>query len=771
MKYSDIFVHVGGAVDKRMRACRVSGWDFMNTVLKNHRLRLEFSGCGALVSLNYAGEEFIATNSPREIFTLALRRRDDGKSVEVSSLDFTKVQPVLEEVAEGALLRISFRGCRRFEQLEAEVGIRLRRESDFSSWNMTVHCLPEQLYCDYLLFPQFELRNTMVGNGGDGEFFWPGMEGTVFREFKTRQRCGGFASSLLSYPLTGIGPYYPGPVPMQFQAYTTGNGSLYFGCHDLSHAPKGIDVTEGVTGNIHPWWQFFPGGAETEHFNTPGEFVLGGFQGDWQDACIIYRNWMECHDRTLPLKTIDNSDIPGWLKDSPVLLIYPVKGSGFDTGSLEGNEYFPYNNGLEVCRFYHQEWQTPVMALLMHWEGTAPWAPPYVWPPYGGEELLRDFGRRLHEQGDLLGVYCSGTAWTSTSSIDPSYSREKEFAEKHLEHEMCVGPEGEMYAKVCNGPPGQGQRIGYDCCVARPWTVDTVVEEIRKCVTGSGIDYLQYFDQNQGCSAPLCYARDHHHPGSPGPWLTEAMISLLDRVRGVIDTAAPGVVIGCENAAAQPYIRNLQLNDLRYHLSWLYSTPVPAYSMVFHEYINNFTGNGVGMAGWLDRRRSPWFILHRLAYSFINGEILSVVLKDRKEVHWSWVCSWNDAAPEQLPIRRLIANMCAWRRHRAGEFLIFGRMEKNVVVNSRKRMLYFTNEHAPQELDIVLSSRWSFRGREAVIVINPSDAEERASVVFAARRSGVCYTHPEHDAESRPFDGSEIVLNLEPYQIVMLEMS
>ncbi len=742
----------------------------MTTILENDALSFGFSSAASLVSLKYAGREFLASDSLPELFTLFLRRRGGGKAQPVRSTDFADIRVLLEEDGGVRGLVLLFRACRDVPGLEARARIRLDGATAFSRWSLDVCRLPASLYCDSFLFPQMELANTLRGVGGDGGFFWPGMEGTVFHELETRQRSGGFASALLEYPLNGVGPYYPGPVPMQFEAYTTGHGSLYFGCHDTSHAPKGIDVAPGASGNIRPVWQFFPG-ATGGAFSSPGEFVLGGFEGDWQDACVIYRDWMERHDRTLPPKTIHNPDLPAWVKDSPVLLAYPVKGSGLDLGSLEGNAYFPYDNGLEVCRRYHRLWDTSVMALLMHWEGTAPWAPPYVWPPYGGERMLSDFARRLHEQGDLLGVYCSGTAWTNTSSIDPSYSREQEFAERHLEREMCVGPEGEMYAKVCNGPPGQGQRIGFDSCVARPWTVRTVTEEIRKCVSDSGIDYLQYFDQNQGGSAPLCYAEGHGHPCAPGPWLTEAMSALLDQAAGALDGVSPRPVIGCENAAAHPYIRNLQLNDLRNHLTWLYSVPVPAYSMVFHEYINNFTGNGVCLASWIDRARSPWFLLHRLAYSFVSGEMLSVVLKDGGAIHWSWVCRWDEEPPEQPPLQRLIGAMTAWRRHRARDFLVFGRMEKNVGVACRSRTLFFTVGRAPVELPVVLASRWRFQGREAVVLVNAGDRGEDVLVSFDEPRVGVCRRDPERDGEDETFRGREVALSLAPCQIVMLELS
>lgn len=98
----------------------------------------------------------------------------------------------------------------------------------------------------------------------------------------------------------------------------------------------------------------------------------------------------------------------------------------------------------------------------------------------------------------------------------------------------------------------------------------------------------------------------------------------------------------------------------------------PAYSMLFHEYINNFTGNGVCLAGWFDRRKSPQFLQFRMAYSFISGEVLSVTLKKHGEIHWSWVCDWEEDGPDQEILQELIGNLNDMRRGAAMIFWFSG---------------------------------------------------------------------------------------------------
>jgi hypothetical protein len=153
------------------------------------------------------------------------------------------------------------------------------------------------------------------------------------------------------------------------------------------------------------------------------------------------------------------------------------------------------------------------MVLLMHWEGTAPWAPPYVWPPYGGEEELKNFVETMHANGDRVGLYASGIGWTQQSMTDTSYTLYERFEKENVGAEICIGPRDEKFSRVCNGL--KGQRIGYDLCPGREFTARTISNEIRQAAA-AGVDYLQFFDQNQGCASPLCYAKNHGHPELPG---------------------------------------------------------------------------------------------------------------------------------------------------------------------------------------------------------------------------------------------------------------
>ena len=93
------------------------------------------------------------------------------------------------------------------------------------------------------------------------------------------------------------------------------------------------------------------------------------------------------------------------------------------------------------------------MALPMHWEGTAPWAPPYVWPPFGGEEAFKRFIDKLHEKGNLAGVYCSGIGWTTQSVLVPSYQTKELYEQEHMDEVMCQTPTGDIVQSHIIGYP------------------------------------------------------------------------------------------------------------------------------------------------------------------------------------------------------------------------------------------------------------------------------------------------------------------------------
>lgn len=703
---------------------------------------IDFNSEGGISSLQYGGEEFAAPESGSGLF--AFQMRDfTGNPLRLDRTDFQ----IVEQERKDGFFILQFSGCVKYPGTAVKVSATVKAAE--IRWRIEVLPGTADFQIEWIDFPRLRLRRFP-----DGKFLLPFAEGTLIDSLAERERTADFRCEYAEYPMTGISGFYPGPVAMQFEAYYNGTAGLYFGCCDSTHSPKSIDVMTDGSDALRLLLQHFTGGKSAIGYDV----VTAGFHGDWQSAAEIYRNWMETEDSYLPEK--QDMQMSSWLADSPVLLIYPVKGSGLDTGGVTPNEYFPYCNALDVVARYHERWNSRIMALLMHWEGTAPWAPPYAWPPYGGEAELALFIDKMHKNNDLVGLYGSGIAWTQKSMIDPRYDRREQFNAQQIDKEICSGPRGETFSRVCNG--NRGQRIGYDLCPAQEFTSKTVTAEIS-AANRLGIDYFQYFDQNQGGAAPLCYSREHHHPALPGAWLTESMRELFKKA----EKAASSMVIGCENAAAEPYLESCRLNDLRNHLAWgTGGVPVPLYPFLFHEYTFGFSGNGVCLSNWVDLERTPFFLQWELAWNFANGNILSVVLKDGGKIHWHWALPWSVKEPAQQPLVKLIGNLTAWRRGRAAKYLVAGRMEKAPQLSCGTRTVYLRNR-PPVQLPSVEAVAWSKNGKQAILLVNYDTEVEPCRIDFGRTRVGNIFSRED----KYHFESASELLQIPPLNALLLEFT
>ena len=489
--------------------------------------------------------------------------------------------------------------------------------------------------------------------------FWDGCEVTDYRKRRERYRPAGYAPRYVE----AMSSLYPGFCQMQFLAAYKGGRGVYFSAVDDRHTPKGVDWEILDDATVRLSLQTFCGDLTDGAWRPAFHYSLRPYSGGWMEACEIYRSWV----RTLPGFERPPAR-PKWMYDSPVNLIYPVRGDGLDNRprDMGPNRYFPYMNAMPAVEKYGRLLDSKIMALLMHWEGTAPWAPPYVWPPLGGEAELAKFRDALHARGDLLGVYCSGTAWTQISCIFPRYSLEQRFEDEHLGRHMMRGPKGEITAAICNHID-YAQRLGYDMCLAEAWSVRTVEEEVGK-MARFGIDYSQFFDQNLGGGWLLCYAKHHSHPPIPGAWATDAMSALQKRL--VASAGRHGMTLGCEAAAATPYVPNLFYNDSRSMVDMVYGRPVHGLSFVFHEWACNFSGN---MCGSTDC--DPFW---RWQYSFHSGDMFSLILGADDGLVTAWCHPWSEKFPEQEALVPLVRRLNDIRK-KYTSFLLEGWMIRPFV--------------------------------------------------------------------------------------------
>jgi len=647
-------------------------------------------GKGAMLSLVYDGVSFIA--KPIPFFALRLRGHD-GKHHDVDASSFSY------KGEEG--------GYFHYEGEEADVDLKIVGEKGALEAFIRVKNKTD-LLLEWVEWGSLGVEEGLEDDpGGKGQILYSYNEGAVVTSLKRREGCV-FRSADPDYPSKGTNAIFPNMLCAQFMAYQRGEAGLYLAMEDEERGTKNIDFAPGK-GCLRLYFRSYGGLDYGEGYAPKFPFKLRPYRGDFYDACSFYRAWFEKHLPAKAMKLKDRAGVPSWYLDSPIVCIYPVRGT-HDTGEMPPNRLFPYENALPFLREVKAKTDSPVMALLMHCEGSAPWAPPYLYPPYGGEKMFSSFLQKCHEEGILVGMYASGFGYTLKSKTDPSYDKRDEFARKDLARYMASDSDGRLASVTCTP-----QRVGYDLCPACSWSQEVVASEVQKMID-LGVDYLQALDQNHGGTGYFCYSDKHGHAPGPGAWEKEATLKTLDKIR------AGKALIGCESGAAEPYVGALLFSDCRYVLNYYVGKPFPLYSYLFHEYLHNFMGNQVCDTFLEDDESYPL----RSAYSFLAGDILAVDLTDEGKISAAWGLPWDSRLVEKKTAMTILKNLNAWRRGALKEVFNYGRMERPLPVKSGVNILHDENG-VPLCFPAVMSASYSLNGVRWSILANATAKAQEAS--------------------------------------------
>ena len=651
-------------------------------------------------SLKIGEKELCADTCP--IFVIRFRNKDG----DCFCIDSTKAA-----IASFTGTTVSYSGFgNEFDSVSVKVTI----DADNAiSWQAQIADVPCEYAVEWIELPKVCLPRLIDNNENGGKILFPYNEGMLVSDETLLPRYEP------EFPSSGAYFTFPNMVCSQFMAYLFDDVGFYIGAHDEKRALKCVDFYPCGNG-IAMQMRLYSGVGFGENFTVDYPIVWKAFSGDWRGACDIYRAWL---DENLPfgvMRINENKTLPKWYEDMPVIVTYPVRGI-HDMDKMEPNSLFPYTNALPILNKIKNDTGCHVMALLMHWEGTAPWAPPYVWPPFGGESVFNEFRDALHKSGDLLGVYCSGFGYTLRSTLIEEYNCEKRIESDSVLEGVCHSPQNKPELGITCTPY---QRYGYDICPASKRGRD-ILYDAYSPLFSSGADYAQILDQNHGGGQYMCYAREHNHPPMPGEWMTSNMQGLLHEWNEL----APNMMFGCESAASEPFIGQLLMSDNRFELNYPFGTPVPIYAYLYHEYVRNFMGNQCGCPF----EPSVDTLRYRLAYSFSIGDMMTLIIQPNGELMSHWGTHDFENRPDMDKTLTFIKNVMKFYNESGKRYLYSGRMKNAPVIECEEITIPMFRGREFATLPRLLSSCWEADGgKVAYIVVNP----ESNTVSFSIEGQG-----------------------------------
>ena len=524
-----------------------------------------------------AGREFLWQDNPqaREGLWRLVLRRDKGRDEAartVTSNDGATIEYRSVKVKDGVTLSLQWKGMAVADEkgvLDVEVLMTLKNGDPFARWRINVLNRSKTWGLWTVVFPVLKLR--------------PIGDDPTRNRFAIARAQGIMGRDPFNKPFFSPGKY-PGTINMQFSAlYNLSGSGLYLAMHDGDGHKKHLhnDPLVGL-GALEYRAEHFPRnmGYAEEDYHMPYDFVMGPFDGDWYEACQIYRAWATeqrwCAKGPLAVR----KDIPRWYKECPMVLV--ANSSRGDSEVITSRDYM-----LEFLKFIGTDlpviwytWKEHVPDRTHYNKEDSPWKVPDNRPRpcgnihdgnYPAMPALKTFAsacRAIAEAGGRVNPYvCSRIYDQGLEENAPLAAQAKPNVIRKVNGDIKFVERADVAWGMCYHTKWWQQRMA-----------ETVTELIRREHAG-GIyfdtfygGYFQCFDTRHG----------HSHGGGNHGYLGARKLSEI--VRGAMKKADPESIMTGEN----PCETAIDLLDGYLYCDTIRPDGLPLFATVYGDYILRF---------------------------------------------------------------------------------------------------------------------------------------------------------------------------------------
>lgn len=354
--------------------------------------------------------------------------------------------------------------------------------------------------------------------------------------------------------------HYTVSMNLQMGALYGDGVGLYFGEEDGQANEKHQSWTPDVEAETLTYAMDHPvlgwGGDEpVTSYASPGDVVLGPFQGDWYDAARIYRKWAITAPWCRKGLIHQREEYPQWLARLPYWSCAGLQDKESVDREFVKQDFFDMPESL--CHSYYYTFG------FVHHDRNPEYLPPRI-----GSENLRRVLKKMRDRGLRATPYFNGWLWNMTTE---SYRTED------AEKSAIIHHTGDVIWTWAGGDDPQAAMCPYT-----PLWRDKVTEVTKQFISRCGYAgvYYDYFFAHQA----NCFAEHHGHPLGGGDYWSGSVHGLLEQARSEARKLDPQFML-CGEMAVEWAV---DVVDTFYEAGPESDTPI--FLAVYHGYTQIFSG-------------------------------------------------------------------------------------------------------------------------------------------------------------------------------------